>query len=183
MISRTPGTVVLALVLGAASFAQPATVAQKGGFKDPSFGTLHAKTNIGSAKSMDGKGRFEISFEGTLLISGYKGAPIQIQGELVQQYKDSGRTVYFGRGRCILSGQWRGAQWFGQKLDLVWYGSGVLRIRGEFDKDMNTGSFWYDDPKKATPFPTQGTMDVPVPFATRFTGGPVTPQRREKKPN
>jgi hypothetical protein len=49
-------------------------------------------------------------------------------------------------------------QWFGRDLDAVWYGEGMARLVGEFDEDLKTGFYWYDDPKIKFPwFPTAVT--------------------------
>jgi hypothetical protein len=29
----------------------------------------------------------------------------------------------------------------------TWYGAGQIRITGEFDKDLKTGEYWFEDPE------------------------------------
>lgn len=172
--------ILFALALTVLSFAQPATAAQKGRFNDKSYGTLHMRTNIGSAKFIDGVGRLELSFTGTLLISGYKGDAVVITGDVRKEYDGKGRTVYFGKGRAVFSGNWRGVQWFGRDFQSVWYGTGVVRIRGEFDKDLNTGEYWFNNPEEKQYWATQGTQDVRNPAWDSSSAPSAPPIRRDQ---
>jgi hypothetical protein len=173
-------TSVVVLSLCAMAFAQPATAVEKGRFNDPNFGIMHMHTKIGSFKLINGTGRADISFTGTMLISGYKGDAMIVTGDLRKEYDAHGRITYFGKGRIIFSGTWRGIQWFGRDMQTVWYGNGVARIRGEFDKDLNTGEYWYEDISKKGYWQTQGTMDMGLPPPKNLGGGGFKPTRRDK---
>lgn len=142
--------IVLAAVmlLSAAGFAQPATPAQMAGVKvEPRMSILHMQTKIGSFRLIDGKGRVEFSFTGTVLLSKVKGT-VTATGNLRKELDDKnlGKTVYTGTGKITVVGEWRAVQWFGKDMSGYWFGFGAARLVGEFDKDMNTGFFWYDDP-------------------------------------
>ncbi|MBL8049397.1 MAG: hypothetical protein JNJ45_12025 [Chthonomonas sp.] len=167
--------------MAALANAQPASAVQMGKFagkKD--FDILHMHTKIGTFKLINGQGRADISFSGSMLVSGYKGDPLVVQGNLRKEFDRDGRTVYFGKGRIILSGSWRAVQWFGQDMQGVWFGNGVIRMRGEFDKDMNTGEYWFKDPKDLFYFPSMGTIDVPLPYKPPPSAKGVTPKKRVK---
>ncbi len=132
--------------LGAAALAQPATPAQMAGVdQKPGYATMHLKTSIGSFKMIDCEGRAEVSCQGTLMINSLKGS-LDVRGDLKKLYEDRGRVVYFGKGTVVLTGTWRSVQWFGKNMNAVWYGKGVIRIQGEFDKNLYTGEYWYDNP-------------------------------------
>ena len=152
--------------LAALSFAQPATQAQKAGVTDDSgMGTLHFRTKLGSFKIIDGSGRCEFTFSGTLLLSGFEGK-FDITGNVRKEYEKGTRVIYHGTGKFVGYGHWRGLQWFGRNLDGVWFGKGIIRLSGEFDQDQKTGDYWFDDPNKIMGWPGGTTMDIPVPSIT-----------------
>jgi hypothetical protein len=133
------------------AFAQKATPEQMGGLADSEqMGTLHLKCNLGSLKLLPkspiglAEGRFEIDFSGTVLVNGLKG-DLQASSGLVKEFDDMGRQIYHGTGKIVLKGGWRGLQWFGSDMTAVWYGNGIARLIGEFDKDLNTGEYWFED--------------------------------------
>lgn len=174
--------IALLASVGVASmaFAQPATKEQMGRFNDKNYDIMHMWTNIGTFKIINGQGRADITFSGSMLVSGYEGDALVIQGKIRKEFSRDGRTVYFGKGRIVFSGKWRAIQWFGEDMKGVWYGNGVIRMRGEFDKDMNTGEFWGRDPKQKNYFPSMGTIDVALP--DRMPRGAVlAPKRRVKQ--
>jgi hypothetical protein len=157
------GGVLLACALIGAAFAQPATAEQRGTFPvAPDFGTLHFQAAIGSGKFIDGQGRLEINIRGTLLISQLKGSRT-ISGKFIREYSKRGRELFRGQGKIIVSGSWRGMQFFGQNISGVWYGNGVMRISGEYDKNGKTGTLWYDDPKRTKSWPATGSFDQFLP--------------------
>jgi len=179
-------TLALTAVLAAAvSFSQPATPAQRAGVPaNPGFGTMHYQTKVGSFKMLDAQGRVEIDFTGTLLLSRYEGLPAAVSGDIRVEYdnKDRQKVVYFGSGRIVLNGKWRGAQIFGRNLRAVWFGAGVVRLSGEFDRNLETGWYWYDDPADRGPWPSQGVADFHLPPFRLAT--PAKPRARDevKKP-
>ncbi len=153
----------LVLVSASAAFAQPATPEQMAGVTPrEDFATMHMRTKIGSFKIVDAQGRLDFSFKGTVLISQLKGTAVP-SGNLKKEYDAHGRTVYFGTGRIVVTGSWRGIQWFGTDMNGVWYGAGLARLAGEFDKDLNTGEFWFSDPTRKEYWLTSGIMTVTLP--------------------
>lgn len=172
------GVGVAALIAGGLlaqkALAQPANDAQRGGLADPNYGTLHLQSNLGSFKMLNGKGRVTINFTGTLLLSGIEGGAPVLSGNLKKEYEnpERKRTVLTGTGSVTVQGSWRGIQWFGRNMTAVFYGSGVTRLDGEFDRNLETGWYWYDDPADRTPWPSEATMDVlnPAPRRTPGTG-------------
>ena len=130
-------------------------------------GTVHFQAKLGSFKilkhnlDVPAEGRLEISFSGTLMISGYQGKPYKptMKGNLKQEfpdprvianYNDSNFTkvVLHGTGSLVLDGKYFAVQWFGRDLKAKWVGKGFLRLYGEFDEDGNTGTYYFLDPKK-----------------------------------
>lgn len=168
----------LIVLVAARANAQPATPAQMAGVTPSSkFATIHLKTQIGSFKVVDAQGRIEIDFKGTMLLSQVKGTVVA-SPTLRKEYDSHGRQVYFGKGKVIVTGSWRGIQWFGTELSAVWYGAGLIRLSGEFDKNLNTGEFWFSDPKKKQFWLTNGSMTVTLPSVLDVRE--VTPIERGK---
>lgn len=166
-----------AAVFGVAlALAQPATPAQRAGVPaNPGYATMHLETTVGSSRSVDSEGRYEISFRGTVLISqltgftpGSKGT-IQVSGDVKKQYDSNNRQVYFGRGKIVVTGKWRSIHWFGGDMTAVWFGRGRVQVTGEYDKNLKTGALWFDDPKKRIDFPVNGLLEyvLPVPAPER----------------
>lgn len=144
------------------------------------IGTIHFKTKLGSFKMIDGIGKVDMTFSGTVMFNKYKGAPLKIEGKVKQEYDDKrGRVALFGTGRIVFSGEWRGVQWFGTDMNAVWTGNGNLRIVGDFDKNLSTGTYWYDDPKKVQYWPT-AVWEIGVP--ERKYGATAEPKERPKTP-
>lgn len=171
---------VAALSVAAAVFAQPATPAQRAGVPAGEFFTMHFQSRVGSFKMLDGQGRVEIQFTGTLLLNNYEGTAPQVSGDLRVEYDNPQRKrrVYFGVGRIVLTGKWRGVQVFGRNLKAVWFGRGVVRLSGEFDRNLETGWYWYDNPAERMPWPSQGVQDVQLP---PFRPNPTaTPRARDE---
>lgn len=149
--------------MSALALAQPATPAQRAGVKeDRAFGTMHFRTRLGSFKIINGRGRVEFSFKGTVMISDLKGTHT-ITGKTRKEFEKNGRVIYSGTGTVVVTGEWRAVQWFGKDMNAVWYGAGVVRLGGEFDQNQQTGDFWYEDPKKINYWPGSNTMDIANP--------------------
>ncbi len=145
-------TLGLATALLTPAFAQKATPEQMGRKAgNPEFATLHLTCGLGSFKTRPKnpvgfvEGRMEITFTGSILVNGLKGN-IEVSPGLSKEFDDLGRQIYHGTGRLVVDGEWRGLQWFGSDMQAVWYGSGLISLVGEFDKNLNTGEFWFDDP-------------------------------------
>lgn len=146
--------------------------------KNPNYGTIHLRTNLGSFKLLPkgaltpAEGRVDISFTGSVLLSGFEGT-IEKSGNVRLEYRGVGREVYFGTGRMVLTGRFRGIQWFGRNMTCDWTGDGVARVYGEFDKNLFTGEYYYGDPTNKIPWGTYG-MQAEVPEKVVFgTGTPV----------
>jgi hypothetical protein len=164
-MTRTAKTLLaLALPLASATGgSQPATPAQMAGVTpDPNFGTLHMQTRLGSFRLIDGRGRVEFSFSGTVLISQLQGE-WKLDGAARKEYEGKGRLVLNGRGRLVVTGQWRAVQWFGTDMSGVWYGFGIARLQGEFDRELNTGLYWFEDPRDKRSWLANNVVDVTVP--------------------
>lgn len=162
LLTRIGGLAIACAMVGSAH-AQPATAQQRGTFPEKAdFGTLHFQAAIGSGKFIDGQGRVEFSIRGTFMISQLKGTRT-ISGKFLREYNKRGRELFRGEGKIIVSGSWRGMQFFGQNISGVWYGNGVMRISGEYDKNGKTGTLWYDDPKRTKSWPATGSFDQFLP--------------------
>lgn len=176
-------SVVLAAVVAVAGLAsaQRATPEEMGEFagKD-GFGVLHMSTNLGSFKIIDGKGRIDVSFTGTVLITKYNGKELQITGSVKKEYDKNGRTLFTGTGRIIASGSWRGFQWFGKNMKSVWYGNGAIRLNGEFDRNFKTGDYWYESADEKQAFPATSVLTVYLPKPD-FQGNQSAVPRERKK--
>jgi hypothetical protein len=154
-----------------------------GRFADTSgYATIHLQSNLGSfktrSKEPNGKaeGRFDIQYSGSLLVSGLEGN-IQVGEGLVKEFDDMGRQVYHGTGRIVVEGKWRALQWFGSGMSATWYGSGLINVIGEFDQNLQTGYYWYDDPEKKGMWPSV-MMTYAVPELPSGVSPDVVPQRR-----
>lgn len=173
----------LLILLLAAAFgasAQPATPAQRVGVEPkPDFATLHLRTKLGSFRMIDGQGRVEIQFTGTLLVTQLKGK-IDITGKVKKEFDKDGRQAWFGTGRAIITGSFRAVQWFGRNMEAVWYGKGVCQIVGEFDKDLNTGEYWFDDPKDRMAWSASTLMTIVLPRPSSMPN--VQPRERGTPP-
>lgn len=158
--------------------SQQATPAQMAGVTpDPNFGTLHMRTRLGSFRLIDGRGRVEFTFKGTVLISRLKGT-WKLDGAARKEYEGRDRLVLNGRGRIVVTGEWRAVQWFGSDMEGVWYGFGIARLQGEFDRDLNTGEYWFEDPRDKRPWLANNVVDVTVP--TRKIGANPNAKPRPK---
>jgi hypothetical protein len=161
-----------------AALAQPATPAQMAGVTpNPDFGTLHMRTRLGSFRLIDGKGRVEFTFKGTVLISQLKGT-WKLDGRARKEYEGKGRIVLNGQGRIVVTGEWRAVQWFGSDMEGVWYGFGIARVQGEFDRDLNTGEYWFEDPRDKRFWLANNVIDIALP--TRKFG--TNPNARPRNP-
>lgn len=154
---------VLAAVVGGVTWGQEATVAQKEGVPpNDGFGIIHLQTRLGSFKIIDGQGRAEFDFKGTILVNKIEGR-LSVTGAVRKEYEKHDRQIWTGSGRVVILGKWRGLQWFGKDLKGYWYGGGMIRLSGEFDREQRTGEYWYEDPGKIFYWPGGSTIDVPVP--------------------
>jgi hypothetical protein len=94
-------------------------------------GEMRLWTRIGSCM-LEGEGRVEMTFKGTLLVSQFDGV-VQVTGKVREEFRGMGRQVWFGEGKAVLEGRWRKIIWFGTNLQAVWKGRGLAELYGELD--------------------------------------------------
>ncbi len=161
-------------LITASVMAQPATAAQKAGVTPkPEYGTMHMEAPIGSFRLIDGEGRIEMTFRGTVLLSSLQGKVVPGPG-VKREVTKGERQVFFGNGTIVVTGKWRALQWFGGGMKASWYGRGLARLTGEFDRNLNPGRYWYEDPtKKQYWYPNSAiTITVPQQVQGRPTSAP-----------
>lgn len=173
-------TLAVALCLPAQT--QVATPVQRG--RTPidvtKYGTLHLSTRLGSFRLINGQGRVEFTFTGTVLLNrveagSYGPRVLSVSGNLRKEYEEGDRIVYSGTGRVIVEGKWRAINWFGRDMNAVWYGQGIARVMGDFDRNLETGRYWYDNPNLRQPWPAGSIREIRVPenFGVGLGGGRV----------
>ena len=138
---------------------------------DKKYGLISFESQIGSFKLLPGgeipaQGKLEFSGSGTFLVSRLKpGGTIKTTGNIRMEYehKASGKQVYFGRGSVIIEGKFDAVQFFGREIKAKFNGFGFVRLYGEFDKNLNTGEYWYESGKHKPWGSTGMTLAVPDP--------------------
>jgi hypothetical protein len=133
--------------------------------------TLHVETHIGSFKMVPKgpsypAGKLEFTFQGTVLVSGLvPGSVLQTSGDVHEEFnnKEHGKQVFFGRGKLLIVGSFRNCEWFGRDLNLTFTGSAIIRIIAEFDKNRDTGLFWFDPAQKLPLQVTLLPLEIPKP--------------------
>jgi hypothetical protein len=162
----------LAVVIGLASLAFSQGVAAHGpkiSKATLAHGPMHFETHIGSFKILERnpkqepEGTLTLSFTGTVLISNLIGK-LESSGNLRREYYDDKhkKQVWFGTGTLKLEGQFHNLQWFGRNMKADFMGNGIFRLYGEFDKDLNTGYYWFDKPEDKNYWGTSGSsLQVP----------------------
>lgn len=177
------------LVFAATSWggAQVTTPEFRGSLPDrKDWGTLHMETKIGSFKLLDGSGKVDFTFRGTVMINAGKDATIQVTGSVKKNFERGTRVTYFGQGRVVVVGKWRSIQWFGRDMKAQWYGAGAARISSQFypgaDGKPRTGEWWYDA-KERNFMIADGTMTIllPAPEIRSSPSGPSEVIPRERK--
>ena len=135
---------------------------------------LTLQTRIGSFKLIDGQGSVSFSFEGTVLLANVEG-DVKIEGAVKKEFDDPKlkRKTYFGKGKITIVGKWRGIQWFGGNMRDTIKGKSIVRMVGEFDKNLDTGFYWYgNEVAERTPWFTSG-MTITVPQDPRMNPKPT----------
>lgn len=134
-----------ALAVAAPALAQDALVGSD---------TVFFETKIGSFKLIGSpevpvRGTLTINFSGTVLISELRGTITPV-GNIRREYQNDKfkKVGYFGKGKLIVQGTMRSVQFFGRDLTGSFKGVGLMRLYGEFDKDLKTGFYWYDPSEK-----------------------------------
>jgi len=121
--------------------------------QNPNFDTLHFESKLGSFKFYNGTGTLHMKFKGTVLLTYLKGT-ITTTGNVKKEFpvpqagpgaaRDGGaRQAYHGDGEITVNGNFKSLQWFGRDISGTWYGAGGFRLFGEYDKNLDTGWFWY----------------------------------------
>ena len=117
--------------------------------------TLYFSTTVGSFKLLPPgpektAGTLDVEFEGTLMVNGLKGQITPGAGVRLEYDRPKHeRKVYFGKGHIRISGDFRSIQFFGRNLKGSFKGVAVARLYGEFDKNMETGYYWFgSNPQK-----------------------------------
>src|SRR2546423_1364660 len=95
----------------------------------PPTGTLLFTCNVGSFRFVNGTGKLDFDFKGTVLVSDLKGT-VKTSGNIRQEYKGHGRQAYFGSGHLTLDGDFHSLQWFGQNMKGQWVGRGRALLYG-----------------------------------------------------
>jgi hypothetical protein len=146
---------------------------------NPGYAELNLTTKIGSFKLLNGEGRVEMNFSGTMLVSNLDGT-VATSGNLRKEYSDDQRQAWHGTGKIVVTGRFRAIQWFGTNLSGKWKGAGRARIYGEFDQNLETGYYWYsDDPERKIQWSMYG-IEIGVPEVQ--TGGTAVPRERGGRP-
>jgi len=131
---------------------------------------LFYNANIGSFKILGNEttpaeGQLDMTFNGTVLISDMDPASkLVITGSVRKEIDDvkDHKVVYHGSGRLTFIGKVRGIQFFGRDLRASYNGFGVVRMVGEFDKNLDTGLWWYaGDTEKQ--FWATSLITIPLP--------------------
>lgn len=114
---------------------------------------------------LQGEGRIEMEFRGTVLLNDFEGAPPVFEGNVRKEYEGHGRTVWFGSGKAIIEGKWRHLQWFGGDLKATWNGIGMARLFGEYDPQSGKAGTVVVDDEPELPWMSVGTTTyVPKEF-------------------
>jgi hypothetical protein len=134
------------------------------------FDTLYLRCSVGSFKvqSFNDKspcsGKISLSFTGSVLISGLDGPAPVVTGAVHKEYEDPihKKQAYFGTGKIVISGTFRNLQWFGRDMNGWFQGSGIARLYGEYDRNLNTGFFHYgNQPEQSWLYESGYTLQVP----------------------
>jgi hypothetical protein len=111
-------------------------------------------TKVGSFKilprgDVNPSGTLTMSFVGSVLISELKGTVVP-EGNVRKEYDNiaKGKQVWFGTGKLTIDGSFGAVQWFGRDLNAKFSGNGYMRLYGEFDKNLQTGYYWFDPTSK-----------------------------------
>ena len=111
---------------------------------------INFKSKVGSFKLLGtdkpAKGALEFEFTGTVLVSGLSSGNVTASGNLREEYDNPKykKKVFHGSGKLVITGEFNAVQFFGKNVSGRYTGVGIFRFYGEFDKDLNTGTYWYD---------------------------------------
>ena len=153
-----------------------AAFAVAGPTPNPTTNAVNFSTSVGSFKVLGlgpdpASGTLTFSFTGSVLVSGLDGT-IAVGGNVHKEYENAAhkKVAYFGTGSITLTGKVRSVQWFGRDLKGRMVGKGLIRMYGEFDRNLNTGIFKYDGFEE-NPWGTGGMQVVlPKPIPRNQSG-------------
>ncbi len=97
------------------------------------------------------------------------GTSGNIRRELVDAKRN--KQVYHGTGTMTIDGPVKAVQFFGRNVKARYFGTGIFRLYGEFDKKLETGFYQYDGSPERRPWGTGG-MTVVVPSPEQATPKP-----------
>jgi len=139
-------------------------------------------TKVGSFKFLPRgdtlpSGTLIISFTGSVLVSELHGTIVPT-GAIRREYFEQKRNkqVWFGTGKLVIKGDFSSVQWFGRDLTGEFHGNGYVRLYGEFDKNLDTGWYWFDPTKKRF----WGNYGTGVPIPEQVMGGGQKPMMRDQ---
>lgn len=177
---RNPGSfsqiiVFIFVMRSKALFGSLFTVVATGGLlataqADPT-GTVFMQSHIGAFRLFNGKGTFHYDFDGTILMRDYKGK-IRTSGNVRKEYDSHGRIAFFGKGSVDFTGTFDSFECFGKNMNGKWTGSGGFRLFGDYDKDLRTGWYWFDNDPTRHEWPTSGG-DIILPHYIYHAPTPV----------
>jgi hypothetical protein len=174
LVFRVTALVAIAAVSGATMAQQPNPAVQLGGglVGTPNFGPFNMQSNLGSFRLSDGTGRLRFSFTGTVLVSNLRDlklpngqtlpARLDVEGNVRTEHNRGDRRIFTGTGTITVQGQWRKVQWFGRNMTGAFYGNGIMFFVGDFDENLQTGTYWFDNPERRRFF-FQGGATIMVP--------------------
>lgn len=142
------GLGLLGVVGAGVALAQAPVAAAKPAQAPGDTAIVDFQSRVGSFKivspspDVKARGKVTMNFQGTILIVGLEGNVVPAGGVKVQ-YDDAkhGRKAYFGRGSLTIDGKWRAIQFFGRDFKGTWDGMGIMRLYGEFDDKLDTGTY------------------------------------------
>jgi hypothetical protein len=150
-------------------------------------GVFYFKAGVGSfkvlgANEVPAEGVLSFDFSGTVLVSGLNpGGSVQTTGDVKKEFSDDkyNKQVYFGHGHMTIDGKYKGIQFFGRSVNATFNGFGIVRLVGEFDRNLDTGTYWYAlDPNTKMPW---GTNMLQLPVPATYNIGHITPKVRIEK--
>lgn len=148
----------------------------------PKTGVMKLNAGLGSFW-LEGQGKVEMTFRGTLLISDFQGTTLRVTGNVRKEWDKYGRQIWFAArdeagnlAKLVVDGKWRRLQWFGGDLTCTWSGTGMAMLFGEYDdRTDSTGSIQVDNyPKR--PWFTTGTTHYLPPRPGEYEQSPGVPE-------
>lgn len=178
---------VVALALAAQATPQPD---MNKPIENPPYGTVFLSANVGSFKILSrgatpAQGTLTMSFSGTVLVAGLsKDGRVSTEGKVIREYQNEkyNRQVFHGTGRIVVRGKFGGLQWFGRNMSARFDGYAVIRAFGEFDKNLETGRWWYpEEPDKKRYWSPNGATPISVPRDRPIEAPGMKPPTRRTK--